>query len=252
MAAALVLLEVGLLRPVELWAQATPEGAVPVDQRYDPVVGGYRPVVLEPLSASAVRSIQRALAKAGHGPGALTGVLDNLTRVALRDFQSANGLRITGRPDYDTVVALRVPTRRATPAEIVRLGRRYTRPYDVVIIGPGDSLGTERPPIGGVGVMPGGPQAPPQVPGPGVEPAPAPGVTPLPEPGVEPVPAPGVQVIPAPGAPQSPAPGVLILPAPPSAAPPIEPAPPAPSAAPPTLPARPDSTVAGPESIPAR
>lgn len=129
-------------------------GAVPVVSRFDPVLGTYRPAVLGPLSPGPVLRIQRALAAVGYSPGFETGELDAPTRAALRDFQTANGLRITGHPDYDTLVALGVPIRWATPGETAREDRRFSRPYDFVIIGPSGSRGAV-PPTAGSGVEPG-------------------------------------------------------------------------------------------------
>ncbi len=253
MGIALALVGVELSLPGRLAAQSAGDGRIPVGQRFDPVVGSYRPAVVEPLSLAAVRAIQQALTAAGSSPGPVTGVLETRTRAALRDFQAANGLRISGRPDYDTVLALRVPARPATPAEVAQ-SQPSPRAYDIVIIGPGDSLGPRPPVVGGVGATPGGQNAPPPVPGSGTDTAPDPGVAPVPEPGVEPAPSPGLEVIPAPGAAPGPAPGVIVLPAPPPA--PAKAAPGDPAKAPPPVPAAPpampDSQALGPESGSAR
>jgi peptidoglycan hydrolase-like protein with peptidoglycan-binding domain len=152
----LALVALWLSFPADLAGQAVP-GAVPVVSRFDPVLGTYRPEVLGPLSPDAVLTIQRALAAAGYPPGFETGELDAPTRAALRDFQTANGLRISGHPDYDTLVAIGVPVRWATPGEIAREDRRFSRPYrpyDFVIIGPSGSRGAV-PPTAGSGVEPG-------------------------------------------------------------------------------------------------
>lgn len=149
----LALVALWLSLPADLAGQAVP-GAVPVVSRFDPVLGAFRPEVLGPLSPDAVLTIQRALAAVGYSPGFETGELDAPTRGALRDFQTAHGLRITGRPDYDTLVALGVPLRWATPGEISREDRRFSRPYDFVIIGPSGSRGAVPPRVGS-GVEPG-------------------------------------------------------------------------------------------------
>jgi peptidoglycan hydrolase-like protein with peptidoglycan-binding domain len=203
-ATAATLLLAGLLAslPGRAGALGAQQGAVPVAQQYDPVRGGYERVVVEPLPSAAMRAVQLALAHAGERGLPLTGVVDRPTRDALRDFQSTNGLRITGRPDYETVLALGVPVRRATRAEVARaIEEAARRPHDIVVIGPSDTLA---PSARGLGVPPAG--AAPSAPGAGARPVPEPGVAPTPEPGVEPVPAPGVQGLPAPAsqAPQPP------------------------------------------------
>jgi peptidoglycan hydrolase-like protein with peptidoglycan-binding domain len=189
-------------------AQRPADSAIPVAERFDPVVGSYRPAVLEPLSAVAVQALQQALVESGDSPGPVTGVVETRTRAALRDFQAAHGLRLTGRPDYDTVLALGLPVRPAT-ADDLSHRPPSARPYDVVIIGPPDSLG---PALDGVGAMPGGRDDAPPVSGPGADPAPDPGVPPVPDPGVEPVPDPGVPATPAPGAAPGAEPGTIVLP----------------------------------------
>ncbi len=58
------------------------------------------------LTRDDVSSMQRALAAAGHDPGASDGILGPATRRALRAFQMNNGLVADGYPDPDTLAAL--------------------------------------------------------------------------------------------------------------------------------------------------
>lgn len=62
--------------------------------------------VSEPLRGTEVLAIQRALASAGYGPGALDGLMGPATRDALRRFQVAAATPPCGCVDYATVVGL--------------------------------------------------------------------------------------------------------------------------------------------------
>ena len=77
----------------------------------EPVTEGkveWRPVLCETNATPAVvKSIQRALLKSGHNPGAIDGVLGRGTMTAVRTFQKAKGLP-TGQLTLDTVNALGV------------------------------------------------------------------------------------------------------------------------------------------------
>ena len=53
-----------------------------------------------------IRGGQRALKRAGYDPGALDGQLGPSTREALRRFQGAHGLPITGEFDVPTLTRL--------------------------------------------------------------------------------------------------------------------------------------------------
>ena len=54
----------------------------------------------------AVAALQRRLANAGHDPGAADGIFGARTEAALRAYQRANGLEVTGRTDLATATAL--------------------------------------------------------------------------------------------------------------------------------------------------
>lgn len=66
--------------------------------------GKYKPVTFN----ASVKQIQLALRKAGFEPGAVDGVMGSKTRKAIRRFQEANLLPITGKVDKATWLKLRV------------------------------------------------------------------------------------------------------------------------------------------------
>jgi peptidoglycan hydrolase-like protein with peptidoglycan-binding domain len=59
-------------------------------------------------AAMSVRDLQHRLNMLGYDAGAEDGVMGRETRAALMEFQRAHNLRVTGRMDGDTLVALRV------------------------------------------------------------------------------------------------------------------------------------------------
>src|SRR5918999_2014413 len=63
----------------------------------------------EPSSAT-IREVQRRLTSRGYPAGAADGVMGRTTRSALMDFQRAQNLPVTGRPDRDTLAALGMGT----------------------------------------------------------------------------------------------------------------------------------------------
>ncbi len=69
------------------------------------------PVTQAALTRQDVSNMQRALAAAGHDPGASDGILGPATRRALRAFQMDSGLVADGYPGPDTLAALagRIP-----------------------------------------------------------------------------------------------------------------------------------------------
>ncbi len=71
----------------------------PGDSRYDPVV----------------QSVQTALIKAGYNPGPADGVMGRKTGDALKQYQRANGLRVTGRVDGKTRKTLLASTTSTSP-----------------------------------------------------------------------------------------------------------------------------------------
>ncbi len=60
------------------------------------------------MSSEQVKSMQQALKDKGHDPGAIDGRMGPKTHAALSDFQKAEGLQATGRPDSETMAKLGV------------------------------------------------------------------------------------------------------------------------------------------------
>jgi len=52
------------------------------------------------------KSLQRALKRAGYDPGDVDGQMGPATRLALRQFQQAQGISPTGKPDIPTMTRL--------------------------------------------------------------------------------------------------------------------------------------------------
>ena len=139
------------------------QGAIPVRERFDPLTDSYRTVVLTPLPLDAVRAIQSALRAQGYDAGPPSGTLDSRTRAALRSFQADRGLRISGHPDYETVLALGLPVRRSAVTYLPpREPRRPARRRAAVVLFLPDSTRIFVP--GVIGVMPGPVQPPPAPP----------------------------------------------------------------------------------------
>lgn len=74
------------------------------------------------LTKEEIISLQEALAKAGYFKGKATGVLGAATKRALREYQKANNLKVTGMPNEETLTKLGVSysaatTAKATPTE---------------------------------------------------------------------------------------------------------------------------------------
>ena len=64
----------------------------------------------EGMSADEIKKVQQALQTKGHSAGS-SGVMDDKTRDAIRAFQKANGLTMTGTVDDKTAQALGVSTK---------------------------------------------------------------------------------------------------------------------------------------------
>jgi peptidoglycan hydrolase-like protein with peptidoglycan-binding domain len=58
------------------------------------------------VSPDDIRKAQQALTAKGHNPGSVNGVMDSKTQQALRDFQKANNLPVTGTLDPQTAQKL--------------------------------------------------------------------------------------------------------------------------------------------------
>jgi peptidoglycan hydrolase-like protein with peptidoglycan-binding domain len=59
-------------------------------------------------NADQVRAVQQALKDKGHDPGEIDGKMGPKTQAALRDYQSKEGLKATGRLDAETMTKLGV------------------------------------------------------------------------------------------------------------------------------------------------
>ncbi|HZA55909.1 MAG TPA: peptidoglycan-binding domain-containing protein [Candidatus Udaeobacter sp.] len=60
------------------------------------------------ISEADVQNIKQALKAKGHNPGPMNGSMDNQTQQAIRDFQKANKLPVTGNVDKQTAAKLGV------------------------------------------------------------------------------------------------------------------------------------------------
>ena len=60
----------------------------------------------ETLTSTTVLEVERALYSLGYHGEVFDGLLDDATRSALRSFQTANGLEVTGEPDAATLQLL--------------------------------------------------------------------------------------------------------------------------------------------------
>jgi peptidoglycan hydrolase-like protein with peptidoglycan-binding domain len=60
------------------------------------------------MSKDQIKKVEEALQAKGHNPGRVDGVMDNQTQAAIRDFQKANSIPITGTLDQQTAQKLGV------------------------------------------------------------------------------------------------------------------------------------------------
>ena len=97
------------------FSQSAPGGkSVPPDLDRAPSTQGRdqqsAPKGSEGMSADEIKQVQQALQTKGHSAGT-SGVMDEKTRDAIRAFQKANGLTMTGTVDDKTGQALGVSTK---------------------------------------------------------------------------------------------------------------------------------------------
>jgi len=70
-----------------------------------------------------VKAAQQALREKGHDPGSVDGRMGPKTQQALRDFQNAQGIQVTGELDAKTMVSLGVePARTSSAGESTTAG----------------------------------------------------------------------------------------------------------------------------------
>jgi peptidoglycan hydrolase-like protein with peptidoglycan-binding domain len=96
---------------------ATPDRAPDVGEARAP---GMAPAPTERIDASrpeVIRQAQQQLNAAGHEAGPVDGIKGPRTRQALREFQQARGLQVTGSLDQETLSALGITAVGATPGE---------------------------------------------------------------------------------------------------------------------------------------
>ena len=68
------------------------------------------------MGGEQVKAVQQALKDKGHDPGAVDGKMGPKTQAALRDFQSKEGLKASGRLDADTMSKLGVEAKTGASA----------------------------------------------------------------------------------------------------------------------------------------
>ena len=68
------------------------------------------------MSKDDTMAVQNALAKAGLFPGRADGAWNAATTNALKDYQKANGLKVTGLADHETLTRLGVTLSAPAPA----------------------------------------------------------------------------------------------------------------------------------------
>jgi pentapeptide MXKDX repeat protein len=66
--------------------------------------------------AKQVKAAQQALQDKGHDPGAIDGVMGPKTQEALRDFQTKEGLKTSGRLDTETMTKLGIDAKAGAAA----------------------------------------------------------------------------------------------------------------------------------------
>lgn len=78
----------------------------PDSRRSAPDLSQQPAVTSSDSSDKAIKDAQQALKERGHEPGRIDGVMSTATRQALRQFQEAEGLEVTGQLDESTRKAL--------------------------------------------------------------------------------------------------------------------------------------------------
>jgi peptidoglycan hydrolase-like protein with peptidoglycan-binding domain len=74
----------------------------------DSKAGENKPVEKQALSRDEVKKLQEALKAKGEDPGSMDGVMGRKTHAALKAFQKANGLKMTGTLNHETAEKLGV------------------------------------------------------------------------------------------------------------------------------------------------
>src|SRR5215467_14531501 len=92
-----------------------PEQTIPEKIQTPPL--GNAPQGMAGLSAGDINKAKEALKAKGLNPGPMDGTWDSKTQQALREFQQANKLPVTGTLDPQTAEKLGITTGRAGPAQ---------------------------------------------------------------------------------------------------------------------------------------
>ena len=82
-----------------LWAQSTQSA---------PAMGMSKGMHHMSASSDWVKSVQQALQTKGNDPGPIDGRMGHKTKAAIKAFQKANSLKVTGRVDKETAEKLGV------------------------------------------------------------------------------------------------------------------------------------------------
>jgi hypothetical protein len=101
------------------------QGTIP-ERMQPPDAGGQRDRTAN-VSPDDIRKAQEALTANGHNLGMANGVMDSKTQQALRDFQKANKLPVTGVLDPQTAQKLGI-TLRSKPGSNAQPGQDNTMP----------------------------------------------------------------------------------------------------------------------------
>jgi peptidoglycan hydrolase-like protein with peptidoglycan-binding domain len=94
-----------------LSAQAVPGSKQPeqtIPERVQPPAAEGRQQGTPGMSSDNIKKVKEALKARGHDPGTIDGNMDSKTQQALRDFQKANNLPVTGVLDQQTAAKLGV------------------------------------------------------------------------------------------------------------------------------------------------
>jgi peptidoglycan hydrolase-like protein with peptidoglycan-binding domain len=91
------------------FAQTTPAGGEAKDKaKSGRMAGGNR---------ERVKAVQQALKDKGHDPGEIDGMMGPRTQAALKDFQTKEGLKSSGKLDAETMTKLGVQAKAGAAAD---------------------------------------------------------------------------------------------------------------------------------------
>lgn len=102
----LALALLGTLLASTAWA-AAPAPSSPATTQMAQAATAAAPAKAKPRAARWVKEAQTQLKAAGYDPGKIDGTIGKQTRAAVKAFQTAKGLKVTGRLDTATRKALK-------------------------------------------------------------------------------------------------------------------------------------------------